>query len=349
MEIFASISERLAPADVGAFAKRVEAVGYDGLSVPDAVHDALLLACLALRETTRLTVSTSVLVAFPRSPMNVAIAAWDLQHLSGGRFELGLGTQIRQNIEGRYSATWLPPISGMRDYLDALRAIFHSFQTGAGLHHVGPHYRFTRLQPFFNPGPIEPPHPALMIGAVGPKMLRLAGETADGLHVHPTSASPAYLREVVQPAVADGAAQAGRNPGLVPICVAPLVATGADDKAAAKRREHFRRTLAFLFSTPAYRASLAFLGREQLGERLQALTREQRWDEMTACVDDAILDAFVPAAPYARLPAMLHERFDGITRRIHIPVPDDPADDTALASAIAALHRLAARTASRRR
>lgn len=94
-EIFASTPENLNLADMGAFARRVEAMGYDGLFVSDAIHDGLLLACQALSATSRLKVGTSVLIVFPRSPMNVALAAWDLQKMSGGRFELGMGTQIR--------------------------------------------------------------------------------------------------------------------------------------------------------------------------------------------------------------------------------------------------------------
>ena len=129
MEIFAVTPENLGLDGIGALAKRVESMGYDGLFVADAIHDGLLLACQALAATQRIRVATSVLIVFPRSPMNVALAAWDLQRISGGRFELGLGTQIKQNIEDRYSARWLPPAAGMKEYVGALRAIFHSFRT----------------------------------------------------------------------------------------------------------------------------------------------------------------------------------------------------------------------------
>src|SRR5262249_43190201 len=159
------------------------------------VHDGLLLSQAVLRATTRLHAATSVLVAFPRSPMLVAIAAWDLAAMSDGRFELGLGSQGRGNIEPRYSTPWTAPGARMREYVLALRAIFASFQHGAPLAFEGAHYRFTRLQPFFNPGPIAHPDVPIFLGAVQPKMTALAGEVADGLMTHPTNTSPRHLRE----------------------------------------------------------------------------------------------------------------------------------------------------------
>src|SRR5262249_31717285 len=155
--------------EVEAHARRVEALGYDGLCVPDAVHDGLLLSQAALRVTTKLRARTSVLVSFPRSPMLVAIAAWDLQAVSGGRLELGLGRQVRGNIVGRYSTPWSAPVPRMREYANSLRAIFAAFQGGGALDFQGAHYRFTRLQPFFNPGPIEHPQIPIWLGAVGPR------------------------------------------------------------------------------------------------------------------------------------------------------------------------------------
>lgn len=187
-------------------------MGYDGLFVPDAVHDGFLLAALALAATSRIRVGISVLVAFPRSPINVALAAWDLQRMSGGRFELGLGTQVKQNVEDRYSARWLPPAAGMKEYVGALRAIFRSFRNPREpLNFVGEYYRFTRLQPFFNPGPIDAPDVPIMLGAVRPKMLAAAGEVADGLHTHPANSSVRYLREVILPIVAAGDGKACRR------------------------------------------------------------------------------------------------------------------------------------------
>lgn len=336
-EIFASTPENLNLADMGAFARRVEAMGYDGLFVSDAIHDGLLLACQALSATSKLKVGTSVLIVFPRSPMNVALAAWDLQKMSGGRFELGMGTQIKQNIEDRYSARWLPPAAGMREYVGALRAIFHAFRTGERLEYIGEHYKFTRLQPFFNPGPIDAPDVPLMLGAVGPKMLELVGKTADGIHTHPTNTSVRYLKEVILPQIAVGTAQ--RDPGRAKpfISASQFVATGPDDATVAAERERFRDMLAFLFSTPAYWASLELFGWQHVGEALLALTREGRWKDMPAVFTDEVLDTFLVSGRYDELPEQLATRFGGLVDRITLTVPTDPANDAAVAEAIKAI------------
>jgi probable F420-dependent oxidoreductase len=333
-EVFATTPETMGLEDIAAHAQRVEALGCDGLLVPDAVHDGLLLACQALTATRRIRVATSVLVAFPRSPMNVALAAWDLQRMSGGRFELGLGTQIRQNIEERYSAHWLPPASGMREYVAALRAIFHSFRSGEPLNFVGEHYRFTRLQPFFNPGPIDAPDVPIMLGAVGPKMLGLAGELADGMHTHPTNTSARYLREVILPQVSAGTQR--RAPGLSAplICACELVATGADATAVSMERERYRDLLAFLFSTPAYWPSLELHGWRAVGENLQQMTRDRRWKEMASAISETMLDEFVVSGDYAVIAGELLRRFAGLAARITFPVGEDSAHDAAIASAV---------------
>jgi len=336
-EIFATTDQRLPLSAVADHARRVERMGYDGLLVPEAVHDGLLLAGQALAASTRLRVCTAVLVAFPRSPMAVACAAWDLQEASGGRFELGLGSQVRGNLEGRYATAWAPPIPRMREYVNALRAIFARWQEGAPLRFEGEHYRFTRMQPFFDPGPLAAGAPPIWLGAVGPAMTALAGEVADGLLLHPTHSSPRWLREVVRPRLAAGAARAGRDPGAVALRAGPLVATGPDAATVAARREEARRLLGFLYSTPSYWPSLERFGWRERGERLHALAREGRWADMPAQVDDELLDAFVPSGRYEEIADVLSAGWGGLCTALSFPVPDDPAEDTAAAAAIARL------------
>lgn len=343
-EIFASTPENMNLADIGRFAQRVEAMGYDGLFVSDAIHDGLLLACQALSATRRLKVGTSVLIVFPRSPMNVALASWDLQKMSGGRFELGMGTQIKQNIEDRYSARWLPPAAGMREYLGALRAIFHAFRTGERLDYVGEHYRFTRLQPFFNPGPIDAPDVPLMLGAVGPKMLELVGQTADGIHTHPTNTSVRYLKEVILPQIAVGTASRDAGRAKPVVSASQFVATGPDDSTVASERARFRDMLAFLFSTPAYWPSLELFGWQAVGEQLLDLTRKGQWKDMPGVFTDEILDTFLVSGRYDELPERLVSRFGGLVDRITLTVPENPAHDAAAAAAIKAIRAASARS-----
>jgi probable F420-dependent oxidoreductase len=337
MRVYATMDQRMGLDAVEAHARRVEALGYDGLCVPDAVHDGLLLCHAALRVTTRLHTATSVLVAFPRSPMLIAIAAWDLAAASGGRFELGLGTQVRGNIERRYSTPWTAPVARMREYVISLRAIFRSFQTGAPLAVEGEHYRFTRLQPFFNPGPIAHPEIPIFLGAVGPKMTALAGEVADGLMTHPTNTSPRYLREATLPALAVGAKRAARDAHRLELLAGGFIATGRDAAAVAREREHARELLTFLYSTPAYWPTLALYGWRDVGEKLHTLTREGKWGEMAGAISDEMLDALVPQGTYAEIAQIVRNWYSSLTTRINFPLPSDPADDPLAARAIAEL------------
>ena len=336
-QVFATTDQRLSLSRVPSHAERAEVLGCDGLLVPEAVHDGLLAAAAALRATTRLRVGTGVLLAFPRSPMAVALAAWDLAEASGGRFELGLGSQVRGNLEGRYGVAWTAPVPRMREYVGALRAIFASFQSGAPLRYEGEHYRLARLQPFFRPEPLAAPGIPIFLGAIGPAMTSLAGEVADGLLTHPTSSAPRALRELARPKLARGAARAGREPVGVAIAASPLVATGRDAAAVSRGRAAARQLLGFLFSTPAYWPSLALFGWRERGEALHRLSREGRWDAMAAEIDDAMLDAFVPTAPYGALADELAARYAGLAQRICLPLPDDPADDGAFAALVARL------------
>jgi probable F420-dependent oxidoreductase len=257
--------------------------------------------------------------------------------MSGGRFVLGLGAQVKGNVEGRYSASWDPPFARMREYVGSLRAIFASFQTGEPLDFRGEHYRFTKLQPFFNPGPLEHPHVPIVLGAVAPRMTMLAGEIADGLITHPTNTPPRYVREVVWPRLRAGAARSGRTLDDFALVLNALVATGPDAAVVAGEREKWRRILAFLYSTPAYWPSLEVLGRRDTGEALRAMTREQRWDRMRDLLDDALLDAVVPAATFAELPRVLRAWYGGVATRITLALPADPVHDAALATAVRAL------------
>jgi probable F420-dependent oxidoreductase len=337
LAVWATMDQRMALRDVPAHARRAERLGYTGLHVPEAVHDGLLAAALALEHTTRLRVATSVLVAFPRSPMVVAHAAWDLADLSGGRFELGLGSQVRGNVERRYGVAWSPPAPRMREYVGALRAIWRSWQEGAPLDFAGAHYRFARMQPFFAPGPIAPGPPRVALGAVGPAMTRVAGEVADALVTHPTQACAEVLRARVLPAVAEGERRAGRPAGACAIVSGGFVATGRDAAAVRAERERIREYLGFLYSTPSYAPALEVLGHRELGTELHALSRAGRWGELAARIDDALLDAVAPAAPYAEAAQLLRARLGPLCAGLTFPMPADPADDGAARAAIEAL------------
>ena len=332
--VYATMDQRLPLSRVAAHARRAEALGYDGLNVPDSVHDGLLVALMALQASERLRVATSVLIAFPRSPMTVAIAAWDLQELSGGRFELGLGSQVRGNIVGRYSTPWSPPVPRMREYIQSLRAIFDCWKSGTKLCFEGEHYQFTRMQPFFKPDPIEHPDVPIYAGGIGPGMVAMVGEVADGLMAHPTNTAPRYLREVILPRLALGAGRVAREPSSVELMIGPLIVTGPDAETLAREREKTRQMLTFLYSTPSYWPSLEIFGWQDRGEKLHQLTREGRWGDMEGIIDDEMLSTFAPTGSYDEIVDVLNDCYADISSWITFPMPEDPAHDSLLAKVI---------------
>ena len=335
--VYATMDQRMKLSEVAAHARRAEAMGYDGLNVPDSVHDGLLVAGAALQATQTLRVATSVLVAFPRSPMTVAVAAWDLQEVSGGRFELGIGSQVRGNIVGRYSTPWSAPVPRMREYIQSLRAIFACWQHGEKLAFEGEYYVFTKMQPFFKPDPLERPDIPIYMGGIGPMMVALAGEVSDGLMLHPTNTAPRYLREVVIPRLERGAGRGGRAGEALPLMVGPFSITGPDDEELAAQREHTRQLLTFLYSTPSYWPSLELFGWRERGEKLHELTRAGDWAAMEGIVDDEMLATFAPVGSYATIAETIREWYGELTDWITFPMPADPENDAAVARVIADL------------
>lgn len=332
---------RLSLPAVIAHAQRVERLGYDGLHVAETVHDAMAVAMLAAEHTECITVRTSVALAFTRSPTLMAYAAWDIAKLSGGRFQLGLGTQIRQNIEDRYGVPFGDdPIGRLRDYVGAVRAAFGSFVSGKAPSYQSEHYRVTRMQPYFNPGPDpDTAVPPIYLGGVQRRACALAGELADGFVSHPTNSNPRYLKETCLPALAEGAGSAGRDLGAdgFEIVIGTPVITGSTAGAVERERERQRRLLAFLYSTPAYAPTLELYGWDDLGPRLRELIRRDRWDDLGAVLSDDVLDALVPAGTFGELPGVLLQRFAGLGQGITLSVPADEGDDEGFAGVVAAL------------
>jgi probable F420-dependent oxidoreductase len=225
----------------------------------------------------------------------------------------------------------------MREYVQSLRAIFECWQDGTPLDFRGEHYAFTRMQPFFRPDPSEYPGIPIYTGGIGPRMLALAGEVADGLMTHPTNTAPRYLREVILPRMARGAKRSGRDSSRVEIMVGPLSSTGPDADAVAAHREETRQLLTFLYSTPSYRPSLALFGWEERGEKLHELSRAGAWNDMAGIIDDEMLATLAPSGTYDQIVDVLREWYAGLTDWITFPMPDDPTHDAAAAEVIAAL------------
>jgi probable F420-dependent oxidoreductase len=340
MKVYAGMDPTMALTDVSRFAARIEDLGYDGLLVPETIHDSLSVSLLALEHTTRLEVVTAVTLAFVRSPTLLAYQAWDLAAFSGGRFALGLGTQVRQHVEGRHAMAFSPPLPRLADIVTAIRALFESFATGTPVEHHGPFVDLSRLPAYFNPGPLPGiAAPRLLLGAVGPRACELAGSVADGLVTHPTSSSPRYLDAVALPARHRGLESRGRSVTDVPLIVGTLVVTGADAAALEAERIRQRQLLAMLFSTPAYARTLELYDEAALGPRLRALIADNRSDELGQHLDDELFDALVPTGTIDEVVDRLLERYSAIADAVMLSVPPGAVTDTDLAHAVARLRR----------
>ena len=304
----------------GDAARAADALGFAGLWTSETKHDPFLPLAIAANETERIELGTSIALAFSRSPMEVAQTAWDLQDLSEGRFILGLGTQVKAHIKRRFSMPWDRPVSRLREYILALRAIWHSFQLEGPLNFEGEFYRHTLMTPFFNPGPIEHPEIPVYIAGVNTRLATLAGELCDGFHVHPFH-SPEYVRRTVKPAIASGAEKAGRDPEEIELATSVFVVTGKKRAEIEDQREKARAQISFYASTPTYRTVLEAHGWEGVGERLGKLARDKQWNEMPRLISDEMLYAFAIEAPPDEVGSALKERYEGLIDRIALYTP----------------------------
>lgn len=306
-------------------AQRASRLGYNGVMAAETSHDPFLALTVAAIAQPDLELGTAIAVAFARSPMTVAHSAWDLADLSGGRFLLGLGTQIRPHIVGRFSMPWSEPVPRMREFIAALRSIWATWQYGEPLRFKGDHYRFSLMTPFFNPGPIEHPEVPVYLAAVGPAMCRLVGEAADGIHIHPFH-TRRYLEETVGPAIAAGAARTSRDPAAVTRAATLFVVTGADDEAMERSAAIVRNRIAFYASTPAYRAVLDCHG-WGIGEELTAMTKRGEWSAMGSLIDDDMLSTVAVVAPRDRVAQAIKERCAGTVDRLGLIFGEEPPED----------------------
>lgn len=293
-------------------ARRIEDAGYDSVITPEAGHDPFLPLMVIAEHTKRLKFGTGVAIAFPRSPMVTAQIAWDLQRFSGGRFLLGMGTQVKGHNERRYSTPWpSPPGPRLREYILCMKAIFKTFQTGARPEFKGKYYEFSLISPFFNPGPNDEGHVPIYISAVNKYNCRLVGELCDGIRMHGFN-TPKYTREVIIPAIAEGAQKAGRNLSDIDIVGGSFVITGKNAEEVEKAKAPVRQQLAFYASTRVYHPVLEVHGWQEVGQQLFRLSMEGKWQEMGALVTDEMLDEFAIIGTYDQVVPKIRERYQGV-------------------------------------
>ncbi len=294
--------------------RRAGEAGLSGLVVTEAGRTAYL-TCGALVVAADLDVLTGIAVAFPRSPMVTAATAWELAEASGGRFRLGLGAQVRAHIERRYGSDFDRPGPRLREYVLAVKQIFESFRNGAPLAVEGEFYNLSLLPPMWAPGAIACADPPVDVAAVNPWMLRMAGEVADGVHVHPLN-TPTYLRETVLPNLEAGAARSGRRVEDLEVIVPAFLVVGDTDVERARWREMARVQVAFYGSTPNYAFIFEQLDREGTTDLIRERQRAGDIPGMAAVIDDDLLENFVTEGTWDDIADTIVAKYGGIATRV---------------------------------
>ena len=298
------------------YGKRMEEMGYDSIVTPEAGRDPFLPLAILAEHTERLKLGTAVAIAFPRSPFVVAQMAWDLQRYSGGRFILGLGTQVKGHNERRYSTPWpAPPGPRLREYILCLKAIFNTFQTNERPNFKGDWYQFTLISPFFNPGPNPNGGVPIYISAINKYHCRLVGEVCDGIRMHPFN-TPKYTREVIIPSIEEGAKKAGRKLSDIDVVGGGFLVTGKNEEEVERAKAPFKQQIAFYGSTRSYHPVLECHGWGEVGMGLHRLSMEGKWAEMTNEITDEMLNEFAVVGTYDEIVPKIKERYAGVVNTL---------------------------------
>jgi probable F420-dependent oxidoreductase len=307
--------------EAGRLASEGEAFGYDGFWATETQADPFLGCAVAAQAARGIDIGTGIAVAFGRNPLTVALQANDIQLLSGGRFLLGLGSQVKAHIERRYSMQWSHPAPRMREFILAIRAIWRAWETGEKLDFRGDFYNHTLMTPFFNPGPNPEGNPKVILAAVGPRMTEVAGETADGIFCH-AFGTERYLREVTLPALRRGAEKAGRSLEAFELLAPGFVVARDSEQERAEGVEFVRSQIGFYGSTPAYRPVLELHGWGALQAELNALTKQGAWDRLGGVITDEMVDAFAIVDTPEDAAAEVKRRYGDVATRITLSLPD---------------------------
>lgn len=301
--------------------KKAEEYGFDCFWVNETKHDPFVQLSLAAQSTRRISLGTSIALAFTRSPTTLAYTAWDLQSLSAGRLILGLGSQVKGHIERRFGMKWDAPAPKMRDEVLAMKAVWESWQEGKTLGYHGRYFRLDLMTPFFSPGPVEHPEIPIYVAGVNPGMCRVAGEVAEGLHVHPLH-TVRYLTEVVRPALEAGAAKAGRK-GRAAAAASVFAAVGETREEIRNVREAYREQISFYASTRSYRRVMELHGWGDICDRLHGLSTKGDWGRMPSEVTDDILNEFVVEGTWDDIGVAVKGRYENLLERVRLYLPFD--------------------------
>jgi probable F420-dependent oxidoreductase len=306
--------------------REAQTLGYDTAVAVETQHDPFMMLAVAAQQPSTVELATGIALAFTRSPVATAYAAWDLQRMSGGRLVLGLGSQVKGHITRRFGMPFSKPAQRMKDYVGAMRACWNTWQTGAPLDFKSEHYSLSLMTPNFAPPPVKKPHIPVLIAAVQEHMLQVAGEVCDGVRLHGIC-TRRYLDEIAFPNLRKGFAKSGRRAaewesfqisGGGFLCVAP------DTDSLARAVEKMKETIAFYGSTRSYRASFELDGWADRAEQLHRLSIQQKWAEMPRLVTEEMVHAFAAVGTYRDIATVMKRRFAGINRLdFEIPIRGD--------------------------
>lgn len=306
----------------GPAAQAAEAAGFDALMTVELGHDWYTPLAFGATATQRVELTPSVAVAFPRSPTVLAQQAWDLHANSNGRCVLGLGSQVKGHNERRFGIAWTPPAPRLRDYVRALRAVWRCWATRGKLDFDSPNYKLSLMTPDFSPEPTGLQMVPVAIAAVGEAMLRVAGQVADGVRLHPLC-SRRYLEQVCLPNLMEGMRRAGRNRLHFDVHGGGFIVTGPDEATVAAGMQRVRRRIGFYGSTRTYMPILALHDLQDLGMKLHRLSVEGRWDAMADCVPDDVVRIFAACGTFDQIGSAIRERFGGVANSIDLQFPPD--------------------------
>jgi len=328
LKVDAAVSSGLT--NVAQAASKLERRGYDCCWTAEINHDPFLPLVLAAEHTTRIELGTSIAVAFARNPMTVANVGWDLQEYSGGRFILGLGSQVQAHIEKRFSMPWSRPVPRMREFVLALHEIWSCWRDGTKLRFEGDFYTHKIMTPMFTPEPQPHPSPKVFVAAVGEAMTEMCGEVADGLLAHAFT-TKRYFEDVTIPALLRGMQRSGRQRSDFQLSCPIFVVTGETEEQLTAGAVGTRKQIAFYGSTPAYRKVLELHGWGDLHTELHRLSLQGEWDAMGSLIDDEILEAFAVVAPLDTVASKIRERCDGVIDRVLVGFPSSVPEDIVVA------------------
>ena len=306
--------------------RAAEAIGFDGLWTSETRSDPFLPLAISAEHSHHLTLGTAIAVAFPRTPTILAHLAWDLARYSGGRFVLGLGTQVKAHNERRLGATWDKPIRKLRETIEAIHAIWDCWEHGTPLNYEGEFFKLNLMTPFFSTGALGFARPPIYISAVNEMMLTLAGKSADGVHLHALH-TERYLREFALPHLEAGLSASGRVRSAFALNTGVFVIPTDGVQPAAVHEQFVRQQISFYLSTPAYRVVAEMHGWEEIAFRLSKLARRGDWDQMAAVIPDEMLAEMALTGTWAQLPHLVHQRYAGLLDRLSYYMPFIPGQD----------------------